>query len=88
MNDMPQAVKARLFLYVDDSCLAFYGKDITEIKKQLNRNFTNVCEQFVDRISIYFGEDKTKSIRFASKRKTKKVPKLKLSYKNIQIKQY
>ena len=38
--------------------------------------------------SIHFGEKKTKSIRFASKRKTKKVPKLKISYKNIQIKQH
>ena len=42
MNDMPQAVKSNLFLYAD-SCLAFQGKDVTEIEKQLNEDFTNIC---------------------------------------------
>ena len=57
--------------------------------KRLNGDFTNICEWFVDnRLSIHFGEDKTKSILFASKRKIKKVPKLKINYKNIQIKQH
>ena len=86
---MPQAVKSNLFLYVDDSCLIFQGKDVIEIEKQLHRDFTNICEWFVDnRLRIHFGEDKTKSIFFASKRKIKKVPKLKFNYKNIQIKQH
>ena len=86
---MPQAVKSNLFLYADDSCLIFQGKDVIEIEKQLNRDFTNICEWFVDnRLSIHFGEDKTKSILFTSKRKIKKVPKLKINYKNIQIKQH
>ena len=80
VNDMPQAV---------DSCLMFQGKDVIEIEKQLNGDFTNICEWFVDnRLSIHFGEDKTKYILFASKRKIKKVPKLKINYKNIQIKQH
>ena len=84
---MPQAVKSNLFLYVDDSCLIFQGKDVIEIEKQLNRDFTGICEWFVDsRLSIPFGEDKTKPILFASKCKIKKVPKLKINYKNIQIK--
>ena len=89
VNDMPQAVKSNLFLYADDSCLVFQGKNIIEIEKQLNRYFTNICDWFVDnRLSIYFGEDKTKSILFASKREIKKVPKLKINYKNIQTKQH
>ena len=89
MNGMPQAVKSNLFLYADDSCLIFQGKDVIEIEKQLNRDFTNICEWFVDnRLSIHFGEDKTKSILFASKRKIKKVPKLKINYKNIKLKQH
>ena len=80
---MPQAVKSNLFLYANGSCLIFQGKDVIEIEKQLNGDFTNICEWFVDnRLSIQFGEDKTKSIPFASKRKIKKVPKLKISYKN------
>ena len=66
---MPQAVKSNLFLYADDSCLIFLGKDVIEIEKQLNIDFTNICEWFVDnRLSIHFGEDKTKFILFASKR--------------------
>ena len=86
---MPQAVKSNLFLYADDSCLVFQGKDVIEIEKQLNEDFTNICEWFVDnRLSIHFGEDKTKSILFASKRKIKRVPKLKIKYKNIKIKQH
>ena len=57
-----------MFLYADDSCLVFQGKDVVEIEKQLNEASTNICEWFVDnRLSIHFGEDKTKSIPFASK---------------------
>ena len=89
VNDMQQAVKLNLFLYVDDSCLVFQGKDVIEIEKQLNINFTNICEWFVDkRLSIHFGKEKTKSILLASQCKIKKVPKLKINYKNIQIKQH
>ena len=86
---MPQAVKSNLFLYADNSCLVFQGKDVIEIEKQLNADFTNICEWFVDnRLSIHFGEDKTKSILFASKRKIKRVPKLNIKYNNRQIKQH
>ena len=83
VNDMSQAVKSNLFLYADDSFLVFQGKDVIEIEKQLNEDFTNICEWFVDnRLSIHFGEDMTKSILFASKRKIKRVPTLKIKYKN------
>ena len=76
---MPQAVKSNLFLYVDDSCLVFQGKDVIEIEKLLNKDFTNICEWFVDnRLSIHFGDDKTKSVLSASKRKIKRLPKLKI----------
>ena len=86
---MPQAVKSNLFLYADNSCLVFQGKAVIEIEKQLNGGFTDICEWFVDnRLSIHFGQDKTKSILFASKRKIKKVTKLKIIYKNIQIKHH
>ena len=89
VNDIPQAFKSNLFLYAGDSCLIWQGKDVIEIEKQLNGDFTNIREWFVDnRLSIHFGEDKTKSRLFASKHKIKKVPKLKINYKNIQIKPY
>ena len=69
VNDMPQAVKSNLFLYADDSCLMYQHRDANEIEKQLNKDFENVCNCFVGhKLSIHFGEDKTKSILFASKR--------------------
>ena len=86
---MPHAVKSNLFLYADDSCLAFQGKDVIEIEKQLNEDYAKISEWFVDnRLSIHFGEDKTKSLHFASKRKMKKVPKLNTNYEVIKIKQH
>ena len=45
---------------------------------ELNGDYKIICERFVDnRLSIHYGEDKTKSILFASKRKMKKVQKFK-----------
>ena len=86
---MPQAVKTILFLYAYVFCLTFWGNDVIEIKKQLKGDFKNICEWFVDnRLSIHFGEDKTKSLLFTSKLKVKKDSKLNISYKNKQIKQH
>ena len=88
-SDMPQAVKSNLFLYVDDSCLMYQHRDVEEIEKQLNNDFENVCDWLVDnKLSILFGEDKTKFIFFASKRKIKSARKLNAKYKNIKIKQH
>ena len=88
-KEMPQFVKSNLFLYADDSCLMYQHRDVNEIEKQLNNNFKNVCDWFVDnKLSIHFGEDKTKSILFACKRKIKSVRKLNVKYKNIKIKQH
>ena len=42
VSDMPQAVKSNLFLYADDSRLVFQGKDVIEVEKQLNEDFTNI----------------------------------------------
>ena len=40
------------------------------IEKQLNGNFSSICDWFLDnKLSIHFGEDKTKSILFSSKNK-------------------
>ena len=89
INDMSQAVKCNLFLYADDTCLVCQHKDIDEIEKQLNKDFESICDWFVDnKLSIHLGDDKTKSILFASKFKIKKVRKLNIKYGNIQIKQH
>ena len=61
---MNQAAESNLYLYADDSCLLFQHKEVTEIRKQLIKDFSNIYDWFVDNkyFSIYFGEDKTKLI--------------------------
>ena len=68
VNDMPQAVKCDLFLYADDTCLTFQHENVKEIEDQLNLNFSNLSDWFIDnKLSIHLGEDKTKSILFGTK---------------------
>ena len=63
VNDMKQAVDCDLFLYADDSCLVYQSKDLNKIERNLNKNFSDVCDWFVDnKLSIHLGEDKTKCI--------------------------
>ena len=52
VNEMPRAVKLNFFLYADNSCLIFQGKDVIEIKRQLNGDFTKICEFFFHKISV------------------------------------
>ena len=60
---MPQAVDCELLLYADDTCLIFQHKDIIEIESALNKNISMFCDLFADnKLSVHFGEDKTKSI--------------------------
>ena len=60
-----------------------------QIEKRLNEDFENLCDWFVDnKLSIHFGEDKTKSILFASKRRAKNIRQLNIKYKDINIKQH
>ena len=81
---MPQAVDCELLLYADDTCLIFQHKDITEIESAVNKNFSMLCDRFVDnKLSIHFGEDKRKSILFGRKSKP-----LNIQYNDIKIKQY
>ena len=70
VNDMARAVNCDLLLYADDSCLIFRDKDIEQIETILNKNFNSLCDWFVEKkLSIHFGEDKTKSIAFGIKNK-------------------
>ena len=89
INDMPQATTCDLLLYADDSCLIYQHKNINQIEKVLTNNFSGLCDWFVDnKLSIHFGEDKTKCILFASKRKAKTADPLVIKYKDIEIKQH
>ena len=88
VNDMPQSVDCDLFLYADDTCLGFTDKDIKTIESNLNKNFNSLCDWFVEnKLSIHFGEDKTKSIVFGSKRRLKKLDILDIKRGDIKISQ-
>ena len=78
------AVKCNQFLYANDTCPVFQRKTLKDVEKQLNEDFANICNWFINNIlSIHFSEDKTKSILFASKCKIKKLQKLEIIYNNI-----
>ena len=69
--------------------VVFQIKNVKDIENQLNEDFANICDWFVDnKLIIHFGEYKTKSILFASKHKIKKLQKLEIIYDNIRIKQH
>ena len=72
VNELWQAVKWDLFLYANDTCLACQHLDIDQTENQLNEDFYHVYNWFVvNKLSIHFGKDQTKSILFASKFKRK-----------------
>ena len=86
---MAQSVDSKLLLYADDSCLIFQDKNPEVIQSELNKDFSNLCNWFVDnKLSIHFGEDKTKSILFTSKGKINKGNQLNIVHDNIEIKQH
>ena len=89
VNDMQQAVSCDLLLYADDTCLIFTGRDTKTIENQLNRDFNSLCDWFIDnKLSIHFGEEKTKSILFGTKRRLKNLNELDIRRGDIKIKQY
>ena len=62
---------------INDYNSYFSYDEIKEIEKVLNNYFENICDWFVDnKLSIHFGEHKTKSILFASQHKLKTIKKL------------
>ena len=88
VNDTSQAVRWHLDI-ADDSCLVYQHKDINKIEKQLNVDFSYICDWFVDhKLSIHYGEDKRNSILFASKFKKESIKKLNIKFGDIQIKQH
>ena len=86
---MPQAVYSDLFLYADDSGLTFQHKDIHTTEHQLNKEFPNLCECFVDnKLSIHLDKNKTKCILSGSKHKLKNAGNLNIMYNGTEIKRY
>ena len=66
VNDMKTALKnCDLRLYADDTCILYSHQNFKFIERNLNYDFNNLCKWFIDnKLSIHFGEDKTKSILF------------------------
>ena len=86
---MSNSVDCDLLLYADDSCLIFTGPDLKSIETNLNKNFNSLRDWFVEnKLSIHFGEDKTKSIVFGSQKRLKNIDKLDIRRGDIKIKQH
>ena len=96
INDLPHAVVSDSLLYADDTCIVFQHKRKIEIEKQVIRDFSSVCDWFVERdfssvcdwfvdnkLSIHFGQDKTKSILFGTKHKLPNAKSLNIVYNGI-----
>ena len=64
----------------------YTGKDI---KIQLNTAFSSLWDWFIDnKLSVHFGQEKSKSILFGTKRQLKKQRDIDLRYGDIEIKQH
>ena len=86
---MSNSVECDLFLYADDSCLVFTDPYLKTIETNLNKNFNSLCDWFVEnKLSINFGEDKTKSIVFGSQKRLKNLDQLNIRRGDIKIKQH
>ena len=86
-NVIPQAVSHELLLYADDTCLICMRKDIKMIEDELNKDFNSLCKWLIDnKLSIHFGEQKTKSILFGTTKRLKNLRNLDIQYKDIEIK--
>ena len=86
LNDM---LLDMLLLYADDTCLAFQHKVIKTLEQHLNRDFSTLINWFIDnKLSVYFVENKTISILFPPKHRSKSIGQIGISYKIVKIKQY
>ena len=89
INDLPQAVVSDSLLYADYTCIVFQHKSEIEIEKQPIRDFSSLCDWFVDnKLSILFGQDKTESILFGTKHKLRSAKSLNIVCNGIEIKQH
>ena len=70
MNDLLQSLSdAGSYLYADDTCIFYQHGDVNEIENVLNKEFSSLCQWVIDnKLSIHFGEDKTKLILFSKTR--------------------
>ena len=87
--DRPQAVDSEILLCANDNCLVFQHRDIKIIEEHLNRDCSSLVDWFADnKLRVHSGEDKTKSILFSAKHRSKSIGQIDISYKDVKIKQY
>ena len=87
INDLPKSLSETASnLYASDTCIYYQHRDIQKIENVLNKEFSSLCEWFIDnKLSIHFGEDKTKAILFT---RNKTEAKLNICFQDHSIKQY
>ena len=87
VNDLPQLLSdAGSYLYADDNCIFYQHEDVENIENVLNKEFSSLCQWFIDnKLSIHFGEDKTKSVLFS---KTRSPREINVSFAGHSIKQH
>ena len=87
VNDLPQSLlDAGSYLYADDTCIFYQHDDVKKIENVLSKEFLSLCQWFVDnKLSIHFGEDKTKFILFS---KTRGLRESHISFAGHSMKQH
>ena len=87
INDLSQSLSDKSsYLYTDDTCTFYQHEAIEKIENVLNKEFSSLCQWFIDnKLSIHFGEDKTKSILFS---KTRGLREINISFAGHSIKQH
>ena len=85
----PKFVVSDSLLYADDTCTVFQHKNVSEIEKQLLRDFSSLCDWLVDnKLSVHFDLDKVKSILFGTKHKLRNTKVVNVVYNNTEIKEH
>ena len=90
INDLPGVIdKCDVRLYADDTALMFSDKNINNINKILNEEFSELCDWFVyNKLSIHLDEKKTKCILFSRFKNTDINHQLHIKKDDFIIKQY
>ena len=86
-NDFPQSLlDAGFCLYADDTCIFYQNEDVQKFENVSDKEFSSLCQRLRDnKLSIHFGEDKTKSILFS---KTRDLKEINISFTSHSIKQH
>ena len=73
INYLPGAVVSDSLLYADNTYIVFQHISVIEIEKQLIRDLSTLYNWFADnKLSIHFGQDKTRPILFGNLSEEKK----------------